>query len=234
MVSLTSFALLSLAAVGSLAGPLNKRSPCMSTADAQQVADNYAALISNFSVAGANAALSPDFTDYAEGVNTLINTCPQGSAAITLPLLAPSFTNRKQFEVGQGQQPSINVNQLGIWNTCNTVIMRWETTNTAPIPNPRTVVGIIIMEAEKSSSPHQYPWIIKEVFSEFDSGAWLQNLEEAGICSQAANPSSPPISISPASATSVPASASAIPSSTPAASGSGSPASYSAVPTASA
>jgi len=200
MVSFTSCALLSLAAIGSLAVPSglwHHGSQCMSKAEAQQVADNYAELIRHFTVAGADSSLSVDFTDYSESVNTLINTCPQGSAAVTLPLLAPTFSSREQFETGQGQQPAINFKQLGIWNTCNTVIIRWETTNTAPIPTPRPVVGVIIMEVEKAPAGNQYPWIIKEVFSEFDSGAWLQNLEEAGICATT-NPSSPPI---PASAT---------------------------------
>jgi len=192
----------------------------MSKAEAQQVADNYAQLIRDFSVAGADASLSVDFTDYSEGVNTLINTCPQGSAAQTLPLLSPSFTSREQFKTGQGQQPPINIKQLGIWHTCDTVIIRWETTDTAPIPTPRPVVGIIIMEVEKAPAGNQYPWIIKEVFSEFDSGAWLQNLEEWGICGTP-NPSSPPIQASatpsaPVASVSASGSATAAPSYTPA------------------
>lgn len=221
MVSFTGVALFSLAAIGSLAAPKglwHHDSQCMSTADAQQVADNYAELIRHFTVEGADASLSPDFTDYSESVNTLINTCPQGSAAQTLPLLSPSFTSREQFETGQGQQPPINFKQLNIYHTCDAVIIRWETTNTAPIPTPRPVVGIIIMEVEKAPAGNQYPWIIKTVYSEFDAGAWLQNLEEFGICGTP-NPSSPPIQASATpSAPVAPPSASASATSAPAAS----------------
>jgi hypothetical protein len=32
----------------------------------------------------------------------------------------------------------------------------------------------------------EYPWLISTVYSEFDAGAWLQNLVEAGICSSGA------------------------------------------------
>jgi len=184
MVSFTSLALLSLAAVGSLAAPQKRWSndQCMTGAEAQQVADNYAELIRNYSDELAKEALAKDFTDYSEGVNTLINTCPQGAAAQTLPLLSASFSNRKEFMVGQGQQPAINFKQLNIEYNCNYVIIRWETTNTAPIPNPRPVVGLIMIEAEKAPAGHKYPWIVHTVYSEFDSGAWLQNLEQWGIC----------------------------------------------------
>ena len=44
----------------------------------------------------------------------------------------------------------------------------------------------------------QYPWVIDRCYSEFDSGAWLQNLQAAGICAEAgsapghAPPAQPP------------------------------------------
>ena len=84
MVSFTSLALLSLTAVGSLAAPTMERrwhEQCMSAEEAQRVADNYGELIRNYSDGLAMAALSTDFTDFSEGVNTLINTCPQGASA---------------------------------------------------------------------------------------------------------------------------------------------------------
>jgi len=57
------------------------------------------------------------------------------------------------------------------------------TTNTAPIPDPKPVVGIITMHVVPSPSGSKYPYLIDNVNSEFDSGAWLQNLVDAGICS---------------------------------------------------
>ena len=198
MVSFTSLALLGLAAAGSLAAPAEKRwsGDCMTGAEAQQVADNYAELIRDYSDELAIDALAKDFTDYSESVNSLINTCPQGKAAKAgpVPLLSASFTNRKKFMVGQGQQPAINFKQLNIESNCNFITIRWETTNTAPIPTPRPVVGIILLQTEKAPAGNKYPWIINTVYSEFDSAAWLQNLEQWGICT-ATNSGSPQLAL---------------------------------------
>jgi len=194
MPSFSSLAVLSIFALGSLARPAPEASHkeferrhdhCLSKGEAQQVADNYAQLIRSYTTDLANAALSVDFTDYSESVNTLINECPQGSAAVTLPLLSPSFSSRAQFEVGQGQQAPINFQQLGIWHGCDSVTIRWETTNTANITNVRPVVGLITMETCKAPAGSQYPYLIDTVYSEFDAGAWLENLMDAGICAAA-------------------------------------------------
>jgi len=206
MPSFSSLAIASLLALGSLAAPHEKRNGgyCLNAAEAQQVATNYGNLIADYSDALANVALSPDFTDYSESVNTLIDECPQGSAAVSLPLLGASFTNRSSFEKGQGQQPNINFKQLNIWHNCDTVVIRWETNNTAPIPSPRPVVGLITMETCRAPWGSQYPFLIDTVFSEFDAGAWLANLEDAGICATVNS-----------TATAAPAAVSAAPASTP-------------------
>lgn len=188
MPSFSSIALLSLAALGAVAAPAERRhysrGECMSDADADKVATAYADLIVKYNDALADAVLTPNFTDYSESVNTLINSCPQGDAAKPLDLLAPTFTSRDMFKTGQGQQPSINFERLQLWHSCNTAIVRWMTTNTAPIPNPKPVVGLISMEVVKNQNANaEYPWLIDTVYSEFDAGAWLQNLVEAGICS---------------------------------------------------
>ncbi|KAI6907388.1 hypothetical protein KC318_g8970 [Hortaea werneckii] len=190
MPSFTSFLTASILAVCALAQPAARPEKrhrnneyCLSNREAQQIATNYGLLISDYSDELANAVLSPDFADYSESVNTLINSCPQGSAAISLPLLAPTFSNRTQFEIGQGQQPLINFNQLNIWHSCDTVITRWETTNTANITDVKPVVGLISMETVKAPASNEYEYWVDTVYSEFDAGAWLQNLQDAGICS---------------------------------------------------
>ncbi|KXL48285.1 hypothetical protein M433DRAFT_138071 [Acidomyces richmondensis BFW] len=199
MSPLSSLAVLYFFTLGSFAAPysveqLSRRwqGYCLTDADAQQVATNYANLIQlvNGWEEIANTALSPNFVDYSESVNTLIDTCPQGSAAITLPLLNPTFSNRTQFELGQGQQQPINFQQLNIWHSCDSVIIRWETTNTANIPNVKPVVGMITMETCPAPQGNEYPYYIDTVYSEFDAGAWLQNLQAAGICNQSAGSSS--------------------------------------------
>lgn len=193
MPSFTSLALFSLAALGAVAAPAERRqalgpeSKCMTDAEADQVATAWGTLIASYNDALADAVLTENFTDYSESVNTLINSCPQGDAAKPLDLLAPSFTSREMFKIGQGQQPAINFERLNIWPGCTSVNIRWMTTNTAPIPNPKPVVGLIAMEVVKNQQAGaEYPWLISTVYSEFDAGAWLQNLVEAGICSSGA------------------------------------------------
>jgi len=193
MPSFTSLALFSLAALGAVSAPAERRqalgpeSKCMTDAEADQVATAWGTLIASYNDALADAVLTENFTDYSESVNTLINSCPQGDAAKPLDLLAPSFTSREMFKIGQGQQPAINFNRLNIWPGCTSVNIRWMTTNTAPIPNPKPVVGLIAMEVVKNQQAGaEYPWLISTVYSEFDAGAWLQNLVEAGICSSGA------------------------------------------------
>lgn len=191
MPSFSSITLFSLAVLGAVAAPAEKRhyirdTKCVTDAQADEIAADYAALIVSYSDALADAVLAPNFTDYSESVNTLINSCPQGDAAKPLPLLAPTFTSLEQFKIGQGQQPSINFERLNLWHTCDSVIIRWVTTNTAPIPEPKPVVGLISMEVIPNYNSTGKPWLIDTVYSEFDAGAWLQNLVEAGICSTGA------------------------------------------------
>ena len=189
MVSVTSITLLSLAAIGSLAAPAKRDGNWhgdqgLTADEAAAVAAGYGQLIRQYSTDLANQLLTPDFMDYSEGVNTLINSCPQGPSAQPLPLLSATFSNRAQFEQGQGEQPPINFEQLNLWYNSNSVTIRWKTTNTAPIPNPKPVIGLISMEVVKNQNASaEYPWLIDTVYSEFDAGAWLQNLVEAGICS---------------------------------------------------
>lgn len=183
MVAFTSLAALSLAAAGTtLATPWGNQ--CMTDDEANLVAEKWGELIANYTDELANAIVTPDFVDWSESVNTLINTCPQGAAAMPIPLLAPTFDNRQEFMTGQGQQPPINFKQLQLWNACSSVIIRWETTNTAPIPDPKPVIGLIVMDTVKAPPGAQYPYLIVRVYSEFDAGAWLQNLQQAGICPQ--------------------------------------------------
>lgn len=183
MVSFAYLAILSLTALASHAAPTKRhQGTCLTAANAQTVATKYGELISAYSDAAADAILAHNFTDYSEGVNTLINTCPQGAAAKSLPLFDPTFTSRELFKEGQGQQPPINFEQLAIWYSCDSVTIRWTSDNTAPGTNVKPVVGLIVMTTIEAPAGSLHPFIIDTVYSEFDSGAWLQNLAAAGIC----------------------------------------------------
>ncbi|KAK5137265.1 hypothetical protein LTR08_000235 [Meristemomyces frigidus] len=202
MPSINSIVVASLLALGAIAAPSHSHESrngeekrnggyCLSNSQAQQIATNYGNLIAGYTKELADAALSPNFVDYSESVNSLINSCPQGSAAITLPLLSPSFSNRSQFELGQGQQAPINFQQLNLWHSCDAVIIRWETTNTANITDVKPVIGLITMETCKAPDGNQFPYYIDTVYSEFDAAAWLQNIQAAGFSAAAAAPTKP-------------------------------------------
>jgi hypothetical protein len=199
MPSFTNMAFASLAAIGTYAAPPFYQAPgdsCMSHNDAVLVAQKWAELITDYSDAKADAILTPNFVDYSQSVNTLINTCPQGEAAeaVTMDLLAATFNDRAQFKTGQGEQPPINFAQLQLWNSCDAVTIRWMTTNTVNQTDPnlekgyvvKPVTGIIVMATQPAPEGSQYPHVINTVYSEFDAGAFLQNLVAAGICDAAA------------------------------------------------
>lgn len=148
--------------------------PCLDDGAAQKVAENFRSLITNYSNASAAAYLTEDFHDYSDGVNTLINSgCPNGPQ----PLGSPTFTSLESFQAGQGSQPNIPFEILNVWHGCDFVAMRWKSPQpqaTGPTPQEQ-VQGIIVMEVCQGGE--QEPWVIDTVYSEFNSGAWLYDLE---------------------------------------------------------
>jgi len=163
MRSFSSILALSALAVGAIA----QAPACMNDKAAQQVATNFKDLIAAYSDELADAALTEDFTDYSDAVTELINSGCQGPMALG----QPTFNNLTEFEAGQSAQPPIPFEQLNLWHTCDTVIIRWRSAQT-----PEIVTGNIVMEAEEAPAGSQYPWKISTVYSEFNSGAWLVNL----------------------------------------------------------
>ena len=159
-----------LAAVGLAAGAY--AAGCMSADDAALVAANFQHLIDEpFSEELATSALTPDFVDYASGVNTLIN---QGCAA-PLDLTAATFTSRDAFIAGQSSQAPIPFEILNLWNNCDNVMLRWRTHDLGPTQPPETVTGMVVIETTESGDDTN-PWQIQTVYSEFNSGAWLYDL----------------------------------------------------------
>ncbi|CAK1355190.1 hypothetical protein CB0940_01055 [Cercospora beticola] len=144
-----------------------RSSTCLSDQEAQGVADNFRNLIADYSDALANASLTEDFVDYSDSVIELINNgCPNSPVALG----TATFDSRASFEAGQGAQPPIPFEQLNIWHNCDTVTIRW--LSKGPGQEPEQVTGIIVLETVNLSNT----WLIKTVYSEFNSGAWLVNL----------------------------------------------------------
>lgn len=187
-----SIAALSALAIGALAGPIDsmsgfrisgeipkiqeRDSTCMSTDEAQRVAENFKDLINlTFNQTLAKTALTKDFTDYSDSVTELINSGCYGPQ----PLTEPTFTSRKAFISGQSSQPPIDFTILNIWNTCTSVHLRWRTEAPGTITATQTpVTGIIAIETKPNGhKPNPVePWLIKTVYSEFNSGSWLFDL----------------------------------------------------------
>lgn len=68
------------------ATPTRRQETCIDDDGAQRVANNFRTLITDYSNATAAQVLSPDFTDYSDSVNELINNgCPDGPQ-VNLPL----------------------------------------------------------------------------------------------------------------------------------------------------
>ncbi|KAK6432708.1 hypothetical protein LTR95_011119 [Oleoguttula sp. CCFEE 5521] len=144
---------------------------CLSDDCANTVANNFKSLISDYSNGLADSVLTTDYVDYSDSVNELINNgCATGHA----PLGTATFSSRSQFEAGQGGQPNIPFEILNVWHSCDTVTMRWR--SSAPGgSNAQQVTGIAVQQVVRNYNGGQ-KWLIKETFSEFNSGAWLADL----------------------------------------------------------
>ena len=150
-------AAVTLLASSVIAGPT---ASCMSKADATKVADNFKALINQpFSTSLAKSALTRNYHDYSDSVNELINNgCPNGPQALG----SATFTSRAAFIKGQSGQAPIPWENLNIWNTCDTVIVRWVSSAPGTVTPEEQVTGIVVMEtvANKDTSSDE-PWLIQ-------------------------------------------------------------------------
>lgn len=162
-------------AIGAFAG-LQRRDDndewCMTDDEANHVASNIQELFSAYTNATADRVLCSSYQDYSDSVNELINNaCINGPA----PLGTVTFPDRTAFEGGQGGQPNITFNVLKVWNACDAVILRWRTPNPGFVNPEQQVTGIIVAETVRATGPE--PWLVETVYSEFNSGAWLVDLD---------------------------------------------------------
>ncbi|KAK3633036.1 hypothetical protein LTR17_008206 [Elasticomyces elasticus] len=159
-------------AVGALATPtlMAKRDcndTCMTFDQATAVANNFKTLISDYSNASADAFMTTDFQDYSDSVTSLIDSGCTGPQ----PLGSVTFDGLEAFKAGQGSQPNIPFEILNMWYACTgPVVIRWRSAQT-----PNVITGNIVMETERDTTGAE-PWLIKTVYSEFNSGHWLVNL----------------------------------------------------------
>jgi len=154
-------------------------SHCMDDTQANQVAENFRDLIAAYTNATAEAVLSTDIHDYSDSVITLIDAgCPSGPDALG----AATFDSLASFEAGQGGQPNITFELLKVWHNCDTVTLRWRSPTPNPGPGPapaaqEQVTGIVVLETAFNGYDSAQPFLIETIYSEFNSGAWLYDLE---------------------------------------------------------
>lgn len=181
---------LSATAVPSLYPRSNSSSTCLTTADANKVANNFRDLIAlPFSTSLATEALCADFQDYSDSVNELINAGCRGPNTLG----DATFGSRTAFIDGQKHQPPIPFQILNIWNTCTEVIMRWRSSSPGSVNPEQIVTGIVVIETvPNSDSSSSQPWLMETVYSEFNSGAWLYDIGNfTASCTAAGLPKKP-------------------------------------------
>jgi len=158
---------------------------CMNDAQGWQVANNFKDLIAAYTNATADAVLTTDVVDYSDSVIELIDAgCPSSSPGpgAYQALGSATFDSLANFEAGQGSQPNITFDILKVWHNCDTVTLRWRSSqpNPGPGPAPATqeqVTGMVVLETRFNGYSSAQPFLIETIYSEFNSGAWLYDLE---------------------------------------------------------
>jgi hypothetical protein len=160
-------------------GPTGTAAPaprCLTEEDAQAFAGVFQGLISQYTDELAEGALTPDFIDWSSSVNLLMNKGGQFPKNIT----GPTFANRQAFLDGQGSQPLIPFQILNVFHGCDSVSVRWLTTDSAAGKPTRSAtvpaIGNGIMSIVHTGDSIYNGYRIKELFSEWNTGAWLVNL----------------------------------------------------------
>lgn len=100
---------------------------CITDQQADQGAEIFRQLIQNYTETLALSALTPDFEDYTSSVNIIRNRGNKGPIQVN----GISFTSREDFMNAQGSQPQIPFDTLNVWHGCDTITVRWQTTDSA-------------------------------------------------------------------------------------------------------
>ena len=104
---------------------------------------------------------------------------------IPIPLGAPTFATRADyFAAAQNQNPT-PYETLKVWNTCDTVIVRWRAHDpyegVTGVEPQMDVTGIVVIEVTPSQHPNPavreaQPWQFATIYSEFNSFSWGYDL----------------------------------------------------------
>jgi len=171
---LQALSLFSLASAAALPAPVADatNSPpqdkCLPNYIAGEIVNSFLSLISAYNGAVADNLLADNFVDTSDSINYLAG----------IPLGGPTFPAKVAFEQGQGSQPPVPVSLLNIDAvTCDGVIaFRWVG---FPAIASLEVKGINILYTVNNGDTNAVGpsgWQISQVFSEFNSAAWIVDL----------------------------------------------------------
>lgn len=142
--------------------PTPTPSTCVTDDDAVTITNGFINLLEftgdNFNTTLAETLLTTNFTDTSDSINFLAG----------IPLTTTTFGSQAAFIGGQGSQPPIaSVVTLNIWHDCHTIAWRWRATLDLGANLPVTGINVMIITDDKQ---------IETNYSEFDNGAWLEDL----------------------------------------------------------
>jgi hypothetical protein len=89
-----------------------------------------------------------------------------------------TFASKADFLAGQGAQPPVPFKILNLWNTCDTVIIRWLSAQ-SPLPIQGISIATVVPAIEGQGGGFgvgPQKWQISRILAEFNSGAWLGDL----------------------------------------------------------
>ncbi|EME79071.1 uncharacterized protein MYCFIDRAFT_79801 [Pseudocercospora fijiensis CIRAD86] len=154
--------------------PALEPSTCLTEAQANDAAEIFQSLIRAYTDELALEALTEDFIDYSSAVNIIRNRGNDAPFVVN----EASFVGRAAFMAAQGAQPLIPFDLLGIRYGCDFVTVRWQTLRSAQgqatESNDIPVVGLGVLNTVPDSD-NIYGFRVQELWSEFNSAAWLVN-----------------------------------------------------------
>lgn len=172
---LSVLALASASALPNYPGP---QQGCLSADVAAEIVNDFLSLIGNFNLDLANLLIADSFVDTSDSIDYLAG----------IPLGSPTFPSKAAFEAGAGSQGPLAISLIKLDAfTCDGVIaFRWIA---YPESGQLEVKGINVLytvNGGDTSSVGPGGWQISQVFSEFNSAAWIVDL--GASCSPPAPP----------------------------------------------
>nr|OQO18866.1 hypothetical protein B0A51_14532 [Rachicladosporium sp. CCFEE 5018] len=153
-----------LSGVVSWPGHHNKH--CLTSSKANEIAQTFGGIIQTYNNDVANALFAEDFTDYSGSIQSLKN----GGCLAPFNLTATAFATKQQFQTESAGQPSVPFKIEDVWFTCDVITVRWSVGL-----KPQVVGGVSILETRKCKDT-KYGWLIKKIYAEFNSAAWLADI----------------------------------------------------------